>query len=197
MTLPRGTAQIHLIGEIKTARGFDGNRLFCKYSVRCGHQWTLFGGKSEGETYEEVKDETEDAAQWDHPFDLYYKAEGIRGWPRFFLEVWTADNEGRYSLGGYGVGVVPFSSGQKTMMIECWRPKPQGFFKRIAASILGIQPELNFKDMAMSSAERFGQEVESTGSVEIEIGVIHKDFGIHGVKLQDKQGLEYRVDALN
>ena len=49
----------------------------------------------------------------------------------------------------------------------------------------------------MSSAERFGQEVESTGSVEIEIGVIHKDFGIHGVKLQDKQGLEYRVDALN
>ena len=112
MTLPRATAQIHLIGEIKTARGFDGNRLFCKYSVRCGHSWTLFNGKTEGETYEEVKDETEDAAQWDHPFDLYYKAEAVRGWPRFFIEVWTADNEGRYSIGGYGVGVVPFSAGQ-------------------------------------------------------------------------------------
>ena len=70
------------------------------------------------------------------------------------------------------------------MTIECWRPKPQGFFRRVAAYILGIQPELNFKDMAMSSAERFGQEVESTGSVDIEIGIIHKDFGINGVILQ-------------
>ena len=37
--------------------------------------------------------------------------------------------------------------------------------------------------MVMSSAERFSFDCESTGSVEIEIGVIHKDFGIHGVNL--------------
>ena len=36
----------------------------------------------------------------------------------------------------------------------------------------------------MSSAERFGFDCESTGIVEIECGVIHKDFGIHGVNLQ-------------
>lgn len=38
--------------------------------------------------------------------------------------------------------------------------------------------------MAMSSAERFGFECESTGTVHIDVGVIHKDFGIHGVTLQ-------------
>ena len=101
------TPQVHLVGEIKSAKGFDGNRLFCKYSVRSGHQWTLVQGKAAGETYEEIKDECEDSAQWDHPFDLHYLAQSIRGWPKFLIEVWTADNEGRYSLGGYGVGTVP------------------------------------------------------------------------------------------
>ena len=36
----------------------------------------------------------------------------------------------------------------------------------------------------MSSADRFGFETESTGVVEIEVGVITKDFGVHGVNLQ-------------
>ena len=59
-----------------------------------------------------------------------------------------------------------------------------GYMKQLEAMLLGVQPELNYKDMVMSSAERFGQECESTGTVEIEIGVITKDFNIHGVHLQ-------------
>ena len=53
----------------------------------------------------------------------------------------------------------------------------------MAAYILGIQPELKHKDVVMSSAERFGFDVESTGTVEIDIGVIHKDFCLHGAHL--------------
>ena len=49
-------------------------------------------GNPVGETYEEVKDETEDTTQLDHPFDLHYKAKTIRGWPKFMIEVWSADN---------------------------------------------------------------------------------------------------------
>ena len=77
--------------------------------------------------------------------------------------------------------MVPFNAGQHTIKINCWRPKPQGFFKQLASSILGVQPELTFKDMVMSSAERFGLECESTGTVDIDVGVITKDFNIHGV----------------
>ena len=39
--------------------------------------------------------------------------------------------------------------------------------------------------MVMSSAERFGFECETSGTVEIEVGVITKDFGVHGVNLQN------------
>lgn len=100
----------------------------------------------------------------------------MRGWPRFFVEVWQVDNENRYSIAGYGIATVPFTPGQQTLQIKCWRPRPQGFWKRIASKILGVQPELQFKDMLMSSAERFGFETESTGTVEIDVGVIVKDF---------------------
>ena len=37
--------------------------------------------------------------------------------------------------------------------------------------------------MLLSSAERFGFEAESTGTVEIDVGVIVKDFQLHGVEL--------------
>ena len=55
--------------------------------------------------------------------------------------------------------------------------------KRLAAKILGIYPELQFKDLLFSSAERFGFEAETTGTVEIDCGVIVKDFHLHGVSL--------------
>ena len=138
MSGQNGTPQLHLIGEIKGAQGFDGNRVFCKYSIRSGHNWILISGKNQGETYEEVKDETEQMTQWDHPFDLHYKSKAIRGWPKFFVEVWSADSEGRYSIGGYGIGIIPFQAGHHKMKINCWRPKPQGFFKQMASYFLGV-----------------------------------------------------------
>ena len=138
MSGQNGTPQLHLIGEIKGAQGFDGNRVFCKYSIRSGHNWILISGKNQGETYEEVKDETEQMTQWDHPFDLHYKSKAIRGWPKFFVEVWSADSEGRYSIGGYGIGIIPFQAGHHKIKINCWRPKPQGFFKQMASYFLGV-----------------------------------------------------------
>ena len=132
------TPQLHLIGEISRATGFEGNRLFCKYTVKSGNNWILVSGKESGETYEEIKNESEDVSQWDHPFDIHFKAKALRGWPKFFVEVWSADSEGRYSIAGYGVGVVPFCAGQTTLEIKCWRPKPQGWYKWLAAQVLGI-----------------------------------------------------------
>jgi hypothetical protein len=37
--------------------------------------------------------------------------------------------------------------------------------------------------MLMSSAERFCFETETTGTVEIDVGIIIKDFNLHGVEL--------------
>jgi hypothetical protein len=53
-----------------------------------GHNWTLLSGKETGETYEEIKDSTDETFIWDHPFDMHFKAKTMRGWPKFFVEVW-------------------------------------------------------------------------------------------------------------
>ena len=73
------------------------------------------------------------------------------------------------------------------MKIKCWTPKPQGYFNQLKATLLGIKPELKFKDLLFSSQERFGLECETTGTVEIDIGVIQKDFHLHGVALYTEQ----------
>jgi len=98
----------------------------------------LLSGNNSGETYEEIRDETEEYAIWDHPFDMHFVAKTLRGWPRVLVEVWQVDFSGRYTLAGYGLGSVPFTPGQHTMKIKCWRPEAQGFFKRLASKLLGV-----------------------------------------------------------
>jgi hypothetical protein len=49
--------------------------------------------------------------------------------------------------------------------------------------MLGIRPELEFKDMLFSSTERYSQPTQSSGTVEIDVGIILKDFNLHGVTL--------------
>ena len=73
--------QVHFIGEIKGATGFEQNRLFCKWSFKTGVHWTLISGNETGETYEEETDDNDPNFFWDHPFDLHYKVNSVRGWP--------------------------------------------------------------------------------------------------------------------
>jgi hypothetical protein len=105
----------------------------------------------------------------------------MRGWPKIFVEIWEVDSKGRYSLAGYGLATIPCAPGQHMLKIQCWRPQAQGYFRQLASKLLGIQPELDFKDLLFSSSERFGFQTESTGTVDIDIGVITRDFNLAGV----------------
>jgi B9 domain-containing protein 2 len=82
------TPQMHVIGEIKGATGFDSSRIFCKFEIRSGENWSLLAGKDCGETYEEIRDDVDDFAVWDHPIDLHFKTSAVRGWPKVYVEVW-------------------------------------------------------------------------------------------------------------
>ena len=185
MSVIINTPQVHLIGDIKLAQGFKQDRLFCRYTLKVGHNWSLLSGKDSGETYEEIKESTDPEAgvYWDHPFDVHYKAKTMRGWPKLFLEVWQVDEHGRYTTSGYGIATLPFSPGQHTVEVKCWRPKTNGWLKQLGHRLLGIQQEVEFKDMVMSSQDRFGFETESTGTVFVDVGIIVKDFNLHGVQL--------------
>ena len=77
MTTVIPSPQVHFIGEIKGATGFDSNRLFCKWNFKNGTHWTLISGNDFGETYEEATCDAEEAFYWDHPFDLHYKVNSV------------------------------------------------------------------------------------------------------------------------
>ena len=117
---------------------------------------------------------------WDHPFDAHFACRTIRGWPKIFVEVWGI-KDGRDSLAGYGIGTVPCHQGEYTINVHCWRPLDPN--NDAQGSLLGVYPELELKDLLLSSCDRFGLETETTGVVKVKIGVMIKDFNLHGVQL--------------
>ena len=114
----------------------------------------------------------------EQPLDINFACETIRGWPKQVLEVWGVDYNGRNILCGYGVSSQPFQSGNHKYDVPCWRPAPH-----YHDSWISVYPELEFKDVLISNQNRQSLRTESTGKVSIEIDVITRDFGLHGVKL--------------
>ncbi|KRX04378.1 hypothetical protein PPERSA_05639 [Pseudocohnilembus persalinus] len=177
------TPQIHFLGKIVGAQNFGKNEVYVKFSFKAGDQWSLLSGKAEGDTFQS-KGEYQDVIPLEHPFDLQYKAESVRGWPKIFVEVWELDDQhlfssGRNSIAGYGMIGIPIQPGSYKLEIPCWRPRADFYDK-----ITGTYPELVHKDILISSDSRFGLRTESSGDVIIEIQVITKDFELQGVKIQ-------------
>ena len=98
------------------------------------------------------------------------------------VEIWEVSYEGKYTIAGYGVGTVPCSPGTHKLLINWWRPIDTSWWGLVSEYLLGTKPEITHKDMVISSVERNGFETESTGTVEVEIGVITKNFELYGVK---------------
>ena len=177
------TPQLHLIGEIKSADRFDWNRLFWKWNFKYGKHFTVIDGNTVGETFEEEKPDKEQQFYFDHPFDIHFKVESMRGWPKIVVEVWEISDDGKYSIAGYGTGTVPWKPGTHNIEIKWWRPRDISWWGSLRESLLGIRAELMSKEMLLSSNERNGFETETTGSIYIEVGVIAKDFELYGIKL--------------
>ena len=177
------TPQLHLIGEVKKLTNFNMNRLFWKWSFKYGKHFSVIDGNTSGETFEEEKTDKENNFYVDHPFDIHFKVESMRGWPKIVVEVWEVSDEGKYMIAGYGTGTVPCSPGAHDVEIKWWRPKDKTWYGSLVENLLGIRAELGSKEMLLSSNERNGFETETTGSVIVELGVIAKDFELYGVKL--------------
>ena len=136
-------------------------------------------GIESGETFEVESDNGEYVFYLDHPFELHYACRSVRGWPKLLIEVWGVSEE-RESIAGYGVITLPNHPGQYTQTIQCWKPKNSIKYNE---DLLGINPELEFRDVLLSTIERYLIEGSSTGTVEIEIGIISKSFDLHGVNI--------------
>ncbi|EGR27435.1 hypothetical protein IMG5_196180 [Ichthyophthirius multifiliis] len=175
------TPQVNIIGKIKGAYNFEYQTAYVKYSFKVGENWTLVSGIHEGDTFQSTSSHNK-YIPLDHPFDLNYASKSLRGWPKLFIEVWLIDSYGRNSLGGYGIIGLPMASGFYKLDIPCWRPK-----STFSDYIIGAHPELIHRDILIASDSRFNFKTESTGNIQVEIDILNKDFGLHGVQLQDKE----------
>jgi B9 domain-containing protein 2 len=142
----------------------------------------VLAGQEAGETFYDSSENQEGLAIFEHPIDIQYACRSIVGWPKVAIEVWSVDEHGRHTIAGYGILSIPCTPGQYMLTIPTWRPigtaKEQSY-----SHYLGINPELAHKNVLFSGNDRFGMRTYSTGTVNCRIGVLVKDFHLHGVKL--------------
>jgi hypothetical protein len=169
------TPQVHIIVKMAYAKDFECETLYAKYTFKAGYNWSLVAGSEIGETFQAGVDYTLHAPL-EQPIDLNYAAKSVRGWPKMMVEVWGVDSSKKSHLCGYGVMTIPVQSGHHKITIHCWRPVTS-----YSDKVLGTYPELEHKDILLSSQNRYGLKSESAGTVHVEVDVILKDFQLHGV----------------
>jgi B9 domain-containing protein 2 len=181
------TPQVHLIGEVVGASGFTSAKLYAKvrssqWHFKVGPDWRLLSGTQSGETFYDTSESLQDLAVFEHPIDAHYACKSLTGWPKLFVEVRSVDSHQRHTLAGYGVLSVPCAPGQYELEAVVWRPEGSAY-QQIVSYFIGANPELQYKDLLFSGNDRFGLQTISTGVVLVRLGVVVKDFGLHGVLL--------------
>eukprot|EP00959_Pyramimonas_sp_CCMP1952_P301328 6304511-Pyramimonas_sp.AAC.1 len=69
-------AEVHIVGQIVGASGFEQRNLFCKWGVEAGQSWDRLEGLDMGQTHVDHPEEGE-MAVWAHPIDLHYACKGM------------------------------------------------------------------------------------------------------------------------
>lgn len=174
------TPQVHLIGELVGAEGFNTNKVYARWEINVGTDWRLLAGIDQGETFYDSSEHSQDIAVFEHPVDLHYACKSLTGWPRLVVEVWGVDVHGRHAVAGYGAIAIPCAPGEYSLKVPTWRPQGTAEHKRLSY-YLGANPELVHKKMLLSGNARFGLSTVSSGTVLLRIGVIVKDFHLHGI----------------
>jgi B9 domain-containing protein 2 len=182
MQRTNATPQIFVMGRIIKAKNFDSDEIFVKYWILFGTNFKLLEGGEKGETFQGVAQYGETEIFFDHPINFNMSCRSIKGWPKILLEVWATDEHGRNHLIGYGTAFIPFKKGCNKISVQCWRPSDK-ISGNISESFLGNTPEFVDRSAVVSSEEKFGMYTFSTGTVELELDLLMKDFHLHGIKI--------------
>ncbi|EGI68878.1 B9 domain-containing protein 2 [Acromyrmex echinatior] len=114
-------AELHIVGQISSAKSFKQSHLLCKWNFYVGNGWKIISGHEEGQTQESCDFYTNNPV-WDHPVDLHYTTQTIQNSPKLLLQVFGRDNYGRIIFLSYGVYNVPISSGSYVLDCHTWKP---------------------------------------------------------------------------
>jgi len=179
---PEKMAELHIIGQIVGASGFDDcPNVFCKWTIEHGTNWERMEGLLQGQTQVDYPSDGE-LAVWQHPIDVHFSTKAAHGWPKLVIEVWHMDTYGRADLSGYGTCAVPTAPGMHSVTIATWRPVGT-LRQQFGAFFLGGYPQLKHKQLIGDPNDRYRLTTEAAGEVEVQFGIVVKDFEKFGVAM--------------
>ncbi|XXQ34814.1 B9 domain-containing protein 2 [Plasmodiophora brassicae] len=168
--------EVHFIGSIVGASGFKGKAVFGKFAIESDNaQWKVIRGSVRGRTFSSIPDENTTYACWNHPVDVCFSCTGLLGWPKFFIELFFLDDDDRIDFAGYGFCYLPARLGRTTLTIATFRPRGS-LTDDLSAKFVGGYPQYADKTVVMDGAERWRERTVSTGTVQLDINVVHKGF---------------------
>lgn len=181
-------AELHIIGEIAEATGFDDQLLFAKWTLNAGPCWRALEGLTEGQTqltskWSGLEEEASPRHPWSHPIDVHYATKGLQGWPRMEFQVWDVDWLGKCNISAYGFLSVPSRPGYHELECHTWRPVGD-LRRRLIDYITGQRIHLiNPSDIIGAGLHRHVIQSESMGTIRVKLTIVMKDFQEYGVDL--------------
>uniref|UniRef100_A0A7S0VBP4 B9 domain-containing protein 2 n=1 Tax=Polytomella parva TaxID=51329 RepID=A0A7S0VBP4_9CHLO len=173
-------AEVHIIGQLLGATGFNSQNLFCKWGIVAGRNWELLEGNDQGQTH---LDEAEDGEMviWSHPLDVHFATCGLVGWPKIHFQIWSQDSYGRNDIMGYGFCHVPTTPGTHELSCATWVPEGS-LGEKIRSFFLGGNPRLRAEEVVFTPQDRYRLRTTTSGLVHLSLSLMFKDFGKNHVQ---------------
>ncbi|XP_035791965.1 B9 domain-containing protein 2-like [Anopheles albimanus] len=175
-------AELHVIGELRTAVDFEEPNLFCRWSVQFGSCWKVIEGYAEGQSCCSTA-RIEQRSDFSTPIDLHLACRGIQGWPKLHVEVFAVNALQQYWPVGYGFAFVPTCPGHHRVQIATWKVSSPRIADTLRERFHTGGFSLAKSDIAFSGIERYKLLTKTSGTVELELMLIFKNFVEYGVEL--------------
>uniref|UniRef100_A0AC35U5U1 B9 domain-containing protein 2 n=1 Tax=Rhabditophanes sp. KR3021 TaxID=114890 RepID=A0AC35U5U1_9BILA len=171
-------AELHIIGQIESAEGFDLTSLFCKYVIKIGGGWKILEGERDGQTQTDTSQLAK--SYFCHPIDIHLSTKTIQNWPKIHFELWHLDSYDRQEVAGYGTTFIPSTPGYHKLQCHIWRP--QGTFKdELMQKILGGGIQLKSLSVLDNPTELMKLHTVAVGRINLNISIILRNFDKYGI----------------
>eukprot|EP00966_Prymnesium_polylepis_P095384 2209475-Prymnesium_polylepis.1 len=153
----------------------------CTWQLTSGGSWTHVRGRLHGASQCDMP-ASAGAFVFQHPVDVVFQGDELRGWPRFELELRFLDAHDRSDLAGYAVAHVPTEPGHHVLRCPIWRPRGS-LLDRVTAFLLGGYPQLKDPKLRFGVHEdedpsRLGRAVGDSRLSSCGNGVVHLSIGV-------------------
>jgi B9 domain-containing protein 2 len=191
-------AELHITGMLMGGHGFASghNGLYCKWRIVDDpstsvlgkleeDNWHKMSGLASGQTQVASVEDGDGSAIWQHPIDIHYATNSVRGWPRLYLEVWRIDSLWRHELESYGFLFIPTAPGAFELDIATVCPESPQRMDQISEYFVGAKPKLEEPERILRGGNRAGLHTRTCGVVQIELQLLHRGFEIGNVQFTE------------